>query len=59
MSNKTTLQGAKVENVTSQYGLSQLLNEPTHILENPSSGIDHSYNATKLGIKLGCSFFHT
>ena len=59
MSNKTTLQGTKVENVTSQCRLSQLLDEPTHILENSSSGIDHSYNTTKLGIKLGCSFFHT
>ena len=37
---KTTPEGAKVDNLTSQYGLTQHLKEPTHISENYRSCID-------------------
>ena len=38
--NKTTPEGAKLDNLTSQYGLTQLLKEPTHISDNYRSCID-------------------
>ena len=38
--NKTTPEGAKLDNLTSQYGLTQLLREPTHISDNYRSCID-------------------
>ena len=34
MNDKTTTEGAKIIFVTSQYGLQQITNEPTHLLEN-------------------------
>ena len=39
---KTTYIYSKIDNIGSQYGLYQLINEPTHSLENSSSssGID-------------------
>ena len=37
---KTTPQGAKLDNLTSQYGLTQLLKEPTYISDNYKSCID-------------------
>ena len=37
---KTTPEGAKLDNLTSQYGLTQLLKEPTHISDNYRSCID-------------------
>ena len=37
---KTTTEGTKIESVTSQFGLHQIINEPTHVLENSSSSID-------------------
>ena len=36
----TTSQGKTLENVTSQFGLHQVIKEPTHILHNSSSCID-------------------
>ena len=36
----TTSQGKALENVTSQFGLHQVIKEPTHILHNSSSCID-------------------
>ena len=33
-------EGISIENITSQFGLHQIINEPTHILENSSSCID-------------------
>ena len=36
----TTYQGKALENVTSQFGLHQVIKEPTHILHNSSSCID-------------------
>ena len=37
---KTTSEGSKTEAITSQFGLKQLIWEPTHILSNSSSCID-------------------
>ena len=37
---KTSFEGNTIENVTSQPGLHQIINEPTHILPNSSSCID-------------------
>ena len=37
---KITTECARIEVVTSQYGLHQIINEPTHVLENSSSCID-------------------
>ena len=36
----TTSEGEAIDNVSSQFGLHQLSNEPTHILESYSSSID-------------------
>ena len=36
----STPEGISVESITSQFGLHQIINEPPHILENPSSCID-------------------
>ena len=40
INDKTTTEVAKIEFVTSQYGLHQIINEPKHVLENSSSYID-------------------
>ena len=37
---KTACEGSKIDAVTSQFGLQQLIKEPTHILGNSSSCID-------------------
>ena len=37
---KNSFEGNKIEHVTSQFGLSQIINEPTHILDSSSSCID-------------------
>ena len=34
---KITTEGSKIANLTSQYGLKQIINQPTHILNNSSS----------------------
>ena len=36
----STSEGVSIENITSQFGLHQIINEPTHMLENSSSSID-------------------
>ena len=36
----STPEGISVESIMSQFGLHQIINEPTHILENSSSCID-------------------
>ena len=36
---RSTSDGISIENITSQFGLYQIINEPTHILENSSSCI--------------------
>ena len=37
---KTRFEGSTIESITSQFGLHQLINEPTHLLQNSSSCID-------------------
>ena len=37
---KTSFEGKTIESITSQFWLYQLINEPTHLLENSSSCID-------------------
>ena len=37
---KAIFEGMAIKNISSQYGLYQVINEPTHILENSSSCID-------------------
>ena len=36
----TTTEGKAIENIPSQFGLHQMINKPTHILESSSSCID-------------------
>ena len=37
---RSTIEGSKIDFLTSQFGLSQIIKEPTHILENSYSCID-------------------
>ena len=37
---RSTIEGSKIDFLTSQFGLSQMMKEPTHILGNSSSCID-------------------
>ena len=37
---KTSFKGSTIESITSQFGLHQLINEPTHLLQDSSSCID-------------------
>ena len=39
----STSEGISIENIISQFGLHQIINEPTHIPENSSSCIDLSF----------------
>ena len=39
-SDKTSYEGSKIEGITSQFGLQQLINEPTHHTRNSSSYTD-------------------
>ena len=36
----TTIKVKSIENISSKFGLHQLINDPTHVLESPSSYID-------------------
>ena len=40
ITDKATTEGAKIEFVTSQFGFHQIINKPTHVLENYWSCID-------------------
>ena len=42
---KTTTEGAKIEFITSKYGLHQIINEPAYVLENSSSYIDFIFTS--------------
>ena len=37
---RSTIEGNKIDFLTSQFGLSQIIKEPTHILENSSCCIE-------------------
>ena len=57
---RSTIEGSKIDFLTSQFGLSQIIKEPTHILENSSSCIDLIfYNSAKYGIRIWSSSFTT
>ena len=38
--NKTSFKGSTIKSITSQFGLHQLINEPTHLLQSLPSCID-------------------
>ena len=42
-SDKTSYKGSKIKGITSQFGLQQLINEPTHHTRNSSSCIDLAF----------------
>ena len=42
---QTSFEGKKIEHITSQFGLSQIINEPTYILDSSSSCIDLIFNS--------------
>ena len=42
---KTTTEGSKIANITTRYGLKQIINQPTHILNNSSSCIDSLFTS--------------
>ena len=46
----TTSEGSKIEAITSQFGLQQIINEPTHIQRKSKSCIDLIFSfSTKFG----------
>ena len=50
---KTNFEGIAIENISSQCGLYQVINQPAHILENSSSCTDLKYlllNPTESGV---------
>ena len=52
---KTSFEGKTIESITSQFGLYQLINEPTHLLENSSSCIDLIFTSQpNLDGRIGC-----
>ena len=56
----TSYEGRKIEAVTSQNGLCQEINEPTHILDNSSSCIDLIFNSQpNLPIESGVTHLST
>ena len=40
---RSTIEGSKIDFLTSQFGLSQIIKEPTHIVENSSSCTDLTF----------------
>ena len=40
-----SFEGKTIENITSQFGLYQLINEPIHLLENSSLRIDLTFTS--------------
>ena len=54
INDSTTSQGNVLENITSQFGLQQIIKEPTHIVDNSSSCIDLIFTSLpNLIIELG------
>ena len=51
---KTSFEGSTIESITSQFGLDQLINEPTHLLQNSSSFIDLIFTSQpNIGVESG------
>ena len=44
---KTSYEGSKIDATTSQFGLQQLINEPTHLAADSSSCIDSIFTSAK------------
>ena len=42
---KTSLEGKTTESITSTFRVYHLINEPTHLLENPSPCVDVTYTS--------------
>ena len=62
---KTTIESKVIENISSQFGLHQMINEAVHILESSSSCIDLIFTSqpnliTELGVHLSLhpNFYH-
>ena len=52
--NKTSFDGKTIESISSQFGLYQLINEPTHLLEKSSLCIDLIFTSQpNLGVESG------
>ena len=41
----TSLEGSEIDTIASSYGLNQLIQEPTHILNSSSSCIDRIFTS--------------
>ena len=55
--NKINFKGSTIESTTSQFGLHQLINEPTHLLQNSSSYIDLIFTSQpNIVVELDTSF---
>ena len=55
---RSTIKGIKIDFLTSQFGLSQIIKEATHILENSSSCIDLIFT-TQTNMVLECGVHHS
>ena len=55
---RSTIEGSTIDFLTSQFGLSQIIKEPTHILENSSSCIELIFT-TQLNIVLESGVHHS
>ena len=62
--NNANIKGSKIDILTASFGFNEIINEPTHILNNSSSCIDlifhlilHGLQTTKSSNRIRCSFF--
>ena len=54
---KSTIEGSKIDSFTSQFGLSQIIKKPTHILVSSSSCIDFIFT-TQPNMVLESGVYH-
>ena len=57
-SDRSTIEESKIDFLTSQFGISQIIKEPTHVLENSSSFIDLIFT-TQLNVVLESGVHHS
>ena len=50
---ETSYEGSKIDAITSQFGLQQLINEPTHLVADSSSAIDLIFTRPNLVVDSG------
>ena len=55
---RSTIEGCKIDFLTSQFVFSQIIKEPTHILENSSSCIDLTFT-TQPNMVLESGVYHS